>query len=334
MYETPLSTFSDVDFHAGRLFSTHDLDEARVLCGRVFNPHDLKVTGAATQFRSQMDHLRIGDLSLNRLSWGAAVHVDPDQLQTYYLISMPIQGQAQFCMDGVRTQVSPRCMGVVNASQRFHFDATEGFTQIALRIERQAVDAGWQALSGQAPETPIDFDCGIDTSSSTWQALAPVMRTLGLAANNQKVGTNAHFLHAKLEELVVMTLLLNQNHSHGAQLWHPAKTIKPGHVKRAELYMQERLGQALTVSEVARASHVSVRSLQAAFQQAHGCGPMAWLRKQRLLAVRQALGTASNQHCTVADTALRFGFTHLGEFSKAYVQSFGETARTTLARCG
>jgi transcriptional regulator GlxA family with amidase domain len=35
---------------------------------------------------------------------------------------------------------------------------------------------------------------------------------------------------------------------------------------------------------------------------------------------------------SVTDTALQFGFTHLGEFSKAYRLQFGETARETLRR--
>lgn len=334
MSRTPLQAFAGLDFSSGHLFQTEDLDEARMLCGRVFNPHVLQVTGRASRFRSKMDHLRLGRISLNRLTWGAPVSVDPDRLATYYLVSMPIRGCAQFNLGGELTQVSPYCVGIVNAAQRFRFDASEGFAQIALRIERSAIDAGWRALTGELPSGPIDFRCGVPTSDAAWHALEPVMRSLARTAQDAHQGTHLPFLHARLEELVVTTLLLNQPHTHSEQLLRPAHKARPVHVRRAEQLMQERLGETFTVSDVARACDVSIRTLQAAFHSTHGCGPMSWLRTQRLQRVHDALCSDPNARATITDTALRFGFTHLGEFSKAYRQQFGETPSVTLSRCG
>lgn len=333
MSRTPLPAFAGLDFSSGRLFQTEDLDEARILCGRIFNPHDLQVTGQASRFRSQMDHLRLGRISLNRLTWGAPVRVDPDRLATYYLVSMPVRGHARFSLGGKLTEVSPNRIGIVNAAQRFRFDASEGFAQIVLRIERSAIDAGWQALTGTPSSTPVDFQCGASTSDAAWHALEPVMRSLAHAAQDARQGPHLPFLHARLEELVVTTLLLNQPHTHSEQLLRPLKNAKPIHLRRAEQFMQERLGETLTVSDVARACGISIRTLQAAFHSTHGCGPMSWLRTQRLERVHEVLCSAPNARVTITDTALRFGFAHLGEFSKAYRQQFGETPSVTLSRC-
>jgi AraC-like DNA-binding protein len=67
------------------------------------------------------------------------------------------------------------------------------------------------------------------------------------------------------------------------------------------------------------ASHcgLSVRRLQALFQDESRQSPLQWLRMQRLQAVRLALSQAGDAG-KVGDTAARFGFTHLGEFSRAY----------------
>ena len=55
--------------------------------------------------------------------------------------------------------------------------------------------------------------------------------------------------------------------------------------------------------------------------------PLQWLRAQRLQAIRHALQAGEAR--SISETALRFGFTHLGEFSRAYRKAFGETATQT-----
>jgi AraC-like DNA-binding protein len=61
-------------------------------------------------------------------------------------------------------------------------------------------------------------------------------------------------------------------------------------------------------------------------------GPLQWLREQRLHRVRETLLSGDDESQSVTATALRFGFTHQGEFSKAYRRAFGETASRTLGR--
>jgi hypothetical protein len=45
----PPGCFAGVEFARGRLFDTTDLDEAREICGRVFNPHCLSLVGPASR---------------------------------------------------------------------------------------------------------------------------------------------------------------------------------------------------------------------------------------------------------------------------------------------
>lgn len=280
-----------------------------------------------------MDHLRLGSVSLNRLSWGADVCVDPKRLLDYYLVSMPLRGQARFNLDGRATDVSAHCAGIVNASQRFQFEASDDFEQVALWLDRRSVESGWQALTGRPPQAPIDFVCGMPTNGTAWRALEPVMQVLARRARadgGHPVG-HAHF-DARLEEMLVATLLLNAPHTHSELLWSPAVGCKPWHLRQAEQFMRERIESVLTLGEVARVCAVSARTLQAAFHAEYGQGPMQWLRDQRLQAVRDELIAASGARPAVGQIALRFGFTHLGEFSRSYRRRFGETARETLRR--
>jgi AraC-like DNA-binding protein len=327
MSETLVSVFAGVDFERGRLFDTTDLDEVRLLCGRVLSPHDIRVGGSRQRLHARMEHLPLGGLSLSRLKWGAAVEVDPDRLASYYLLSLPLQGHAEFSLGGRVTTVTPRTAGIVSAAQRFHFGASPDFEQIVLRLERGAVEAGWEALCGRPPTRPIDFDCAVPVDGAGWRSLAPLLQML--ARSTQTEQPTLRFVHARLEEMLVNTLLLQQPHSEAPHLACSTHRPVPTHVKRAIAFMEERLEQVLTVSDVARACGISIRTLQAGFSAELSMGPMQWLRDQRLQAVRDAL--LSSRQPAIAQTAARFGFTHLGEFARHYRRKFGETPSRSLS---
>lgn len=73
---------------------------------------------------------------------------------------------------------------------------------------------------------------------------------------------------------------------------------------------------------------MSPRGLQSAFQRVHGTTPMTYLRGVRLLLARQQL--ESGNASSVSDVARTVGITHLGRFSGAYRDAFGELPGETL----
>lgn len=330
MSTLPWPAFAGVDFARGRLFDTTDADEAREVCGRVFNPHRLQVTGPGRRLRARMDHLPVGALSINRLTWGSAVAVDPDRLGNYYLLSLPVAGHATFHLSGRAHEVTPRCAAIVNAAQRFRFEASEAFDQIVVRFERDAVDAAWAALAGAPPAKAIDFDVPVPADSAAWRALAPVLALLADSTRPGGSGAGLPHLHARLQDLLLTTLLLHRG--------PPARAPAPAaaaprrrSVRQLQELMLAQLDEPWTLASAARTGGMAMRTLQSAFQAQCGQGPMQWLREQRLLAARGVLADAG-ERVRVTDTALRFGFNHLGEFASAYRRRFGESPRETLAR--
>lgn len=328
---TGMACFAGVDFDRGRLFSTADADEAREVCGRVFNPHRLDVVRPAQALAARMDHLPLGPMSLNRLTWGAHVRVDPDRLASYYLISIPVRGAARFHIGAQDVEVSPTRACVISAPQRFRFEADAQFDQIVLRLEKPDVDAAWTALTGRAPEHPIELEGPLPLAGSTWRAMEPTLRVIGACAAGAYAGQAEAHVHQRVHDMLLTTMLL-----HLAPAWAQRR---PGPVRasaalarRAQSYLLERLDAPLTLGMVARATGVATRTLQAAFQAECGIGPMQWLRQQRLEAVHGALLEASSPAATVTDIAFAFGFSHMGEFARAYRARFGESPGRTLAR--
>ena len=103
-------------------------------------------------------------------------------------------------------------------------------------------------------------------------------------------------------------------------------------VKIAEDYALSRARNPLYVSDLCRAAGVGERTLQYAFKQVMGLTPITYLTRVRLHRVREALLAAARGSTTVSAEALKWGFWHFGEFSRAYKDCFGELPSDSLRR--
>jgi len=101
-------------------------------------------------------------------------------------------------------------------------------------------------------------------------------------------------------------------------------------VKVAEDHALSQTGANIYVTDLCKAAGVSERTLEYAFKAVLGLTPVAYLIRLRLHRVRQALLAAPPGSTTVTAEALRWGFWHLGEFSRAYKDCFGESPSDTL----
>jgi AraC family ethanolamine operon transcriptional activator len=113
-----------------------------------------------------------------------------------------------------------------------------------------------------------------------------------------------------------------------------SEAVSPRQLRRRELVRRvrelvfEHPEQPLSVAELCTRLHVTRRTLQNGFQEALGTSPATYLRTVRLNAVRRALREHTTA-ATIADTAARWGFWHMGHFSQDYKALFGETPSQT-----
>jgi len=103
-------------------------------------------------------------------------------------------------------------------------------------------------------------------------------------------------------------------------------------VSIAERHALSQLGEPLSVTDLCRVAGVSERTLQYAFRNVMGLTPVAYLIRLRLHRVREGLLAGTHATTTVSAEALNWGFWHFGEFSRAYMDCFGELPSDTLRR--
>jgi AraC-like DNA-binding protein len=133
-----------------------------------------------------------------------------------------------------------------------------------------------------------------------WRSDALIVQAVGLLlleANGGRHGSDTTGRHRRLEELLA--------------------------------HIDANLHRPLTLADLSARSGWSSRALQYAFQERFGCGPMHWVRRQRLEAARRALEQAEPGE-QVRNIAWRCGYTNLSSFSRDILTTFGSSPSTLL----
>ena len=108
-------------------------------------------------------------------------------------------------------------------------------------------------------------------------------------------------------------------------------TVLPYHVKRARDHIHAHAGEKLTLADLAAAAGCGCRTLQAAYVEATGLPPMAYLKAVRLQAAHDALRTGGPE-TSIAAVARAWGFGHPGRFAADYRRRFGCSPTDTLRK--
>ena len=316
-----------------RLFHSHDLDETRSTVGRVFKPHDLDVLGRRQKLDAFMDHLPLGKASINRLCYGADVSIEPECLDDFLLVQMPLSGSAKIRCGDQKITSGPDQASVLTPSLPLHMRWAAECDQLIVHLERSALESACSAQLGHALPHPIEFELGMDLNTAhgaAWKALVQFLASSAFtsgAASHQLVGR-------QIEHLLVTTLLTQHPHNYSQDLSRTPETPPSHYVQRAQDYILEHFAEPLTLECIARYAAISTRSLHKGFQRHKEMSPMDFLRRVRLNHVHQQLVQArlKNEPLNITSVALDAGFSHLGHFTQAYRRQYGESPSQTLGR--
>jgi AraC-like DNA-binding protein len=118
--------------------------------------------------------------------------------------------------------------------------------------------------------------------------------------------------------------------------WSPEKLlIQSVHrriAKQAEEYICEHYHDAVHLDDICRETGVGLRSLQRAIRVYFDMTITELLESVRMEAAHRDLSMLRLEESTVTQVALNNGFTHLGRFSVAHRQRYGEKPSEVLAR--
>ncbi|MDO5103080.1 MAG: AraC family transcriptional regulator [Lautropia sp.] len=312
------------------LFASGDLDEVRSMVGRVMKPHRLQLCGLTHRLAARMHHRSLGDLSISRLRYGAAVRIDPGPLEDFFLIQMPLSGRAAIRCGSCQIESDSHLASVISPDDDTQMQWHDGNDQLLLRLSRSLVERTLIGYLGHPLDAPLRFELGF-----RWRDSAPWCSTLAYLLACVVQHADPHLdthklVRSQMEQLCASILLSSHQHNYSQSQPSRRSTVLPRHVRRAQDYLQAHAHEAITVDQLAAIAGVSARSLYAGFQTFLQTSPMSYLRELRMERARTEL--LSGEASSVAGVALRWGFAHMGRFGLDYKKRYGESPSQTLRR--
>lgn len=311
------------------LFRTTDLAEARDQVARVFCPHRLVTTSRSGRVDTVHNRLTLDELALNYLDYGAEVSIDPGPLTSFFLVQIPLAGGGTITCGKSTIESTPALASVPSPTEHLSMVWHDDSPHVLVYIPRVTAEERLRALLGVEVIAPLRFDLGMDMT--TEQAMS-WRRLVDLAISDADAGgvTMQQPVRKQLEDLILTGLLLSHRHNYTEALNRDYMPCAPRVIREALNYADLHGDRVPTMTELAGAAGVSIRSLQASFLRYTGMSPTAYLRDLRLQRVRRTLQDAHAVDVTVAGVAQAWGFTHLGRFAASYAKRFGELPSQTL----
>jgi AraC-like DNA-binding protein len=206
---------------------------------------------------------------------------------------------------------------------------------VTLEFDVATVQKTLSAIFENATLRNLELNPRLDLASPAGQMLKALGEAVGAGMRDASMRSDKSM--ALLGESILRLVFLSFPHGHrnGShnRLRHEVDST-PRRIREAVDFMHANMHQPLTLSEVAAATGVSVRSLQYGFRRFRSVTPLAYLREIRLGAVQAELASPLNR-LSIRDVALKWGFTHMGHFAAQYRAAYGEapseTARSARA---
>ena len=320
-----------VDCGAGpcvRRYSFSKLGDAQETIGRLLKPHAIAVRDqTSTAVRARLIDHRFENLSISLLSYGTAVDFHTAPLEDSFVLLLPLTGTGRVGDRGAVSGISSSTGALFSPDTALHarFEAT--FDHRVVKIERRFLERHVaEYRCANAPS--LSYQPAIDLWSVLGRNLTGVVDLIcnygerferDDGARRSVRELTAVFLDALVDSLQARQPV----HSH-------AESVSLTCVERVAEFVNADPGAELTVSRLAAHAAVSPRTLFAAFKKHKNVTPMAFVRSVRLGHVRRELRSGGADGARIQMIAMRWGFSHMGEFAAAYRAAFGELPSATL----
>lgn len=310
-------------FAQSPVLRTKDIDEARhVIAGKLCD-HKLEIVGHQNDLFVRHNAVSGQNISVNYLCYGADVTVDPGRLDSFYLFQFPLFGRARIRHRGEEMTATPRMGTVLNPDRGALLHWGRDCSKLLLQIDKDHLESVAQSITGAPLPGPVRFEMQVDMTRGPGRQLKRIVMACAQAIENRDLFQGvlgARDLRAEQDLAHALLTLQPSNISHIIE--RSDRRANPREIRVALDYIHANLSEPITLSEIAQAAQMNVRTLQKGFQRIYGQTPMQVLRNARLDTTRYLL-LARQYAPSVSEAAHSCGFSHLGRFSYYYKERFG-----------
>jgi AraC-like DNA-binding protein len=300
---------------------TDDLDEVRTFVDRIDGPHS-RVAHGVGPFGYDGTVAVGRDVGVARVSHALGQTVRGSVLEP--TVQMAFAGGRRYRMG--RNQVElpsggivfiPRCEPVTVTSSAGDY--------LALQVDSELIQRELDGLSGRQGRQHALRLRTFALSSNRARAFQERIAAWVHALAKRTDDPSGQCLRAQESAIAAWVATLHDP-------WELERPISARTMRRAavvEEWIDAHLNEPITLGRLCALAGVGRRRLQQVFDARRGTTPLDFVAQRRLVAAHRRLRSAAG-HESVTAIALDCGFTHMGRFSVAYRQTFGETPSATL----
>lgn len=239
-------------------------------------------------------------------------------------VNMLFSGSVTYGGDGREFPVDIRKPFFFAPSQDYNYLIDHHYNGVVFDIDLQRLRRTAAAMAGfgvSERRFVSDFESMRmlqPSTPATKELLHVLTRTLRML-DQQELQSLGFLQHLQVDDLIYRTLalLLSPRLRHVLSAETPPASGRERIFEDLLEWIDANLHTSISLTVLEQFSGYSRRNLQLAFQQRFGCGPIQWVRRQRLERARQDLLHAGPEQ-TVATIASRYGFSSLSVFSRDF----------------
>lgn len=308
-------------------FIETDIDEIRAGMPKSRDCVVLEPIGTGSRLSIEGRQFSVPGFDIWRVGCRTGIQARFDGPPDAYAIFLPVKGVMEVSCRGAHLVSQPGRLIVSELAQTEFTRKHDGRSHIGISFDRNSVRRQLSELLDAPVLSDLDLAMEVEAGTRAFQHLMSLGELLWRRLGDDAEEGAPLQSTVQLFKTVLVAALESLPHRYSAALARPVSGATPRQVKRAIDFMVANLGAPLEVADIARQSGVSVRALQAAFQQFKDVTPLEYLRRLRLDAVRRDL--LEDGGGTISDVARRCGFNHMGRFSALYRLAFGELPTET-----
>jgi len=294
----------------------------------VFSPHRLELKERSGRLDVSHNQVRLRDVSLNVLHYGADVVIDPGERGDFYMVQLPLVGGAQVSCGGEEVFTDANLLSVLQPQSLSRMVWTSDCRMILIQMPRKVVHEralGWGI--DKVPKIALAYPRQSPVVAAWWQTVLDLTRNVDQFGQQWLRHPAAY---AAMEEFLLsaFTALLCEREDE----LRFTERYGERSFRKAKEYIHANLDRALSSTEIAAHTCVSPRTLEAVFKRFGEIPPLAYSRRSRLQAAHDALRAARLQGriLSVTEVALTFGFVHMSRFAAQYREMFGCSPSETV----
>ena len=311
-------------------YMTDDLDAAREHISCLFVPHQLDIIGRNQVLDVHISKAQLDGISLIYHRHGACVSVRPQLLRDFFLLQLPIRGEAFVTVNKQYVHCHPKQAVMISPTLGVDMKFAEGCEQLIVRIERTDLERQMEQHLGRHINLPVEFAPAVPLTTSSAKEVTSLLRYMTMTLSETGGISNSSIAKKHMSSLLISALINCLDHNYQDELAEGKACPRPAYIAKAQEFMRMNFAEPIGPADVAGAVDVSTRALFAGFKTYLNTTPMRYLKDLRLDMVHHALCRMDPRRTSVTTIAMNYGFSHLGHFCAAYKQKFGELPRETL----